>query len=150
MVAALPPNPLLLMGGRESPPSAPDGGISPSQRHSPAGAEQLLTDPPGLLLSSSSDPPGLLLSSSSDPPGLLLPVMVSPRRYLETSTSLPLALSWSVNVGLYLGLLLLLVLLLVLLLWLLLRQLKHSVGFPGRGGARSLPEPPFGFRCASY
>ena len=76
--------------------------------------------------------------------------MVSPRRYLETSTSLPLALSWSVNVGLYLGLLLLLVLLLVLLLWLLLRQLKHSVGFPGRGGARSLPEPPFGFRCASY
>ncbi|CAL8329918.1 unnamed protein product [Gadus morhua 'NCC'] len=105
--------------------------------------------PPGLLLVSSwSPPPGLLLvSSSSPPPGLLL-VMVSPRRYLETSTALPLALSWGLNVGLYLGLLLLLLLLLGLLLWLLLRQLKHSVGFPGRGGARSLPEPCFGLRCS--
>ncbi|CAL8261745.1 unnamed protein product [Lota lota] len=54
--------------------------------------------------------------------------MAPPRRYLVASTSLPLALGWGVNLGLYLGLLLLLLLLLVAVVWLLLRQLQHSGG----------------------
>ncbi|XP_064198140.1 small integral membrane protein 43-like [Anguilla rostrata] len=67
--------------------------------------------------------------------------MPSPRRFLETSTSFPLAAGWGWNVCIYLGLFAALFLLMVLLLWLLIRQLRNSVGNSALQPGRSVREP---------
>ncbi|XP_054453115.1 annexin A5a [Anoplopoma fimbria] len=52
--------------------------------------------------------------------------MPAPRKFLESSTSLPLALDWGWNLSLYVGMLLGLLVLMLLLLWMLLKQLSNS------------------------
>lgn len=74
--------------------------------------------------------------------------MPAPRRFLVTSTSMPLAVGWGWNVCVYLGLLSLLLLLMGLLLWMVLKQLKNSVGNGAMQSSRSFREPHFG-NCRS-
>lgn len=69
--------------------------------------------------------------------------MPAPRRFLVASTSLPLALDWGWNLGLYVGMLLGLLTLLLLLLWILLRQLRNSVGKSSLQPMRSFRQPHF-------
>ncbi|KAM8909986.1 annexin A5a isoform 2-T2 [Spinachia spinachia] len=52
--------------------------------------------------------------------------MPAPRKFLVASTSLPLALDWGWNLGLYVAILLGLLVLMMLLLWMLLKQLSNS------------------------
>ncbi|KAK5896677.1 hypothetical protein CesoFtcFv8_009815 [Champsocephalus esox] len=67
--------------------------------------------------------------------------MPAPRQFLAESTSLPLALDWSVNLSLYVGLLLGLLTLMLLLLWMLLKQLSNSVGKSSLQPGRSFRQP---------
>ncbi|KAJ8382682.1 hypothetical protein SKAU_G00034600 [Synaphobranchus kaupii] len=62
-------------------------------------------------------------------------------RFLETSTTYPLAAGWGLNICIYLGLFTALLLLMVLLLWLLIRQLRNSVGNSALQPGRSVREP---------
>ncbi|XP_069050461.1 small integral membrane protein 43-like [Lepisosteus oculatus] len=68
--------------------------------------------------------------------------MPSPRRFVVTSTSLPVNMDWDLNLLIYLGIFALLLLLLVLLLCLVIKQLRNSVAAAGAlQPSRSVKEP---------
>lgn len=69
--------------------------------------------------------------------------MPVPKRFLVTSTSLPLALSWGWNLSLYMGMLIGLLMLMLLLLWMLLKQLRNSAG-------KSMLQPARSFRQSHF
>ncbi|XP_039607079.1 small integral membrane protein 43-like [Polypterus senegalus] len=67
--------------------------------------------------------------------------MPSPRRFIVTSTSLPLNVDWDLNILIYVAIFLLLFLLLVLLLFLVIKQLRNSVAAVALQPSRSVREP---------